>query len=274
MNKKLARFLKGILFTLTAALILVFAIYSMAWFALTKRAEVIVATLWTDKDFTMTGQPPAFHGYPLPPETHFSGSMTHLSGLSIQIPDLYYFGYPAPHQIQFFEAKNGLSFTAPFLNTPLTLDYLAIQIRPPYRFPTTHRYDDVKAWQENNTPIVIPFLSLKAGTLSATGSGTVGLDAHLQITADMTARVMGMEDFLDTLATEHGEKTIAMARNFLTMLSKTDPTTGSRFFETTFKIQNRGIFLGPMRIAELPEMTWDGAPPPSTEPLLIRRQRP
>lgn len=273
MNKKLKGFLKAIILTLVSIIAIMFAIYTMAWFALTKKAEVILATLWTDKNFEITGKPPIFSGYPMPPKTHFSGSLTHVSGLKIESDSLDYYGFPVAHQIQFFDAPHGINITAPFLDRPLTFDYASIQIRLPYHFPKDLTRDSLLAWQKSNDPFYIPNIVLGAQTISAIGSGVVSLDENLQITADIQARVIGMDSLLDDLEKEQGQKTIAMARRFLDMMAKTDEKTGQKYFETTLKIQNRAIYFGPMRISSLPEIIWDGDHNPH-DPLLIRRQRP
>ncbi len=95
----------------------IFIIYTLAWLAFTKRAEVyIAAAIAQHAPLEIIGNPPLFTGYPLPPETHFSGTIKHLSGFVLTIPDLYYSGFPTLHQLQYLEAKKGFHLTAPFLD--------------------------------------------------------------------------------------------------------------------------------------------------------------
>ena len=52
-------------------------------------------------------------------------------------------------------------------------------------------------------------------------------------------------------------KSAVMAQSFLQMLIQRDPVTGETFFVTGIRIQNRGVFLGPLRVASLPEPPWN-----------------
>lgn len=262
MNVKFKRIIKGIVFALSAIVLVMFSIYSMAWYTFTKRAEVYMNMGWQDKaNYTVTGEIPDFTGYPFVPTAKFAGTIEHGSGLKIETPEIIFSGFPAPRQIQTLDAPHGLKISGDILERDLTFDYAFLQFRGP-RIPSSNRQEDVESWQKAGHDVTIEQIILKAGNVYARGSGTMGLDDKLQLTADITVRVIGMESLFDTLAADKGEKSIAMARSFFQMISQIDAKTGEKYFETTLKIQNRGLYFGPMRISGLPEITWKSEKPP------------
>lgn len=256
MKSKLLKFFKAILFTLLAAMVIIFSIYSVAWYTFTKRAEIYLEQAWQDKTLTITGEQPHFTGYPFVPTAIFQGNIKHVAGLTIEAPELIFTGFPVPTQIQNFEAAKGLKIQGDLLERDLNFDYAFLQFRLPGNLPATDRKDDIAAWQKSDSPIEVHQIVLKAGKIYARGTGTISLDDDLQLKADIAARVVGMDALLDELAIEKGEKTIGMARSFLNMMSKIDEKTGEKYFETSLKIQKRGIYFGPMMISKLPELKW------------------
>jgi hypothetical protein len=257
MKNKFFKLVKGFCLVILLAVTIVFAIYTAAWFAFTKRAEAYMNLVWANKEFTITGERPSFTGFPLPPEARFSGSFAQKKGFTLITPDLYYSGFPVIGQLQYIEPVQGLKISSIYLDQDIQLDYAAMQIRIPLSFPSDMKRESVSAWQETNAPFTIPKIVLKAGEISAIGSGTVSLDENLQIKADIDARVIGMEKLLDDMEEKNGKRNIAIARNMLNMLIKTDELTGQTYFETTIKIQNRGLYFGPLRITGLPEIKWE-----------------
>lgn len=256
MNVKLKKFAKGLFLLLSLSILVVFAIYSMAWYTFTKRAEIYLNTVWQDKaNFTIIGEQPRFSGYPLVPTTEFSGTFEHISSLKIVTPQLILAGFPAPRQIQTLEAPKGIQISSNYLERDLNFDYAYLQFTVP-RTPSSDKREDVAAWQKAGHQFDIQQIILKAGNIYARGTGAIRLDENLQLNAEITARVVGMDILFDELAAEKGERTISIARNFFNMMSQVDEKTGEKYFETTLKIQNRGLYFGPMRISGLPELKW------------------
>jgi len=256
MKSKFSKFLKGIVYTLCLLIIIIFSIYTAAWFTFTKRAEITLSQIFHNPSFTVTGDIPTFSNYPFTPTAKFSGTLQHQSGLKIESPSLTFSGFPAPRQIQILEAEQGLKLSSGFLERDLDFNYAYLQFRMPVSVPVSDSKQDVTNWQKSNDPIIVEQIVLNAGKVYARGSGTITLDDNLQINANINARVVGMDSLMDDMAKEQGEKTIAVARSFLNMMSKVDDKTGERYFETTLKIEKRGVYFGPMLITRLPELVW------------------
>lgn len=257
MKKKLWRLLKGLCIAVIAISILIFGIYSLAWFAVTKQISAYINHIVQQKEVTVTGDIPHFIGYPSVPEAHFSGIIEHKSGMKVITSELNYRGFPTLGQVQTLESLKGLKISANFLEQDLNFDYAFLQLRLPYRLPASNKKEDVQAWQTLNSPIKIHQIILKSGNIYARGDGTIFLDEDLQISADINARVVGLDIFLDELEKTQGSKSIALARNFYNMMSAIDEKTGEKYFETTLKIQKQGIFFGPMRVSGLPKLVWE-----------------
>lgn len=238
---------------------IVFIIYSLGWIAFTKRAETYMDKIRQNPSWTITAETPHFTGYPLPPELHFAGRAAHKSGFYINTKDLYYFGFPLLGHIQFFETKDGFNIGSPFWDGDIHIDYAALQIRLPYQFPIPTDLKHIENWQKSDTPISIPKFAIQFGNMSMDGYGTLYIDENFQPIADLDIRIYGAEHFLDNMEQTQGQKNVAVARGLLNMLTQKDEITGETYFATTLKIQNRGVYLGPMRIATLPEINWSGS---------------
>jgi hypothetical protein len=256
MNPRVKKFLKGLALTISAFILVVFGIYSIAWYTFTKRAEVYINAIWQDKaNFTITGDQPRLSGYPFVPTAKFAGTFDYLSAFKFTTPELFFSGFPAPQQTQTLDAPNGLQISSTYLERDLNFDYAYLQFKAP-ALPQSDRREDITAWQKSGRTFTIQQIILKSGKIYAHGDGTFSLDENLQLSANINARIVGMDVLFDDLAAEKGEKTIAIARNFFNMMSQVDEKTGEKYFETTLKIQNRGIYFGPMRISGLPEIKW------------------
>lgn len=255
MNVRLKKFLSGIILTISVFILGFFAIYSVGWYVFTKRAEIYIDAVWKNKaDFTITGDEPNITGYPYVPTASFAGTIEH-PDFKLITPELIYSGFPAARQTQILSAPKGIQISSSYLERDLNFDYAYLQVVPP-KLPASDQREDVEAWQKSGQTFVIQQIILKAGKVYARGEGTFSLDENLQLSANINARIIGMDVLFDDLAKEKGEKTISIARNFFEMMSRIDEKTGEKYFETTLKIQNRGIFFGPMRISGLPEIKW------------------
>jgi hypothetical protein len=261
MNEKrpLFKILQGVGIALSLIIVLFFCIYSIAWFTITKKIELAVGSLWSNPTFEMTGTKPGYTGYPMIPSTSFSGILKHDSGLMFKTDLMTLNGFPAPNQIQMLETKTGFTIAANFLERELKAEYAYLQFRTPKYFPANTEKQNMLNWQKATEPIEVQKIIIKAGHLAADGSGTIGFDENLQLTANIEARVTGIEAMFTELEKEQGEKTIAVARSFYNMLSKTNEVTGEKYFDTTLKIQNNALFFGPMRLTSLPKIDWEDA---------------
>jgi len=258
MDPRPKRLLKalGIMFLLAVGLFIL--LYTSAWFAITKRADAYIALIWASPDFTFSSSPPTLSGFPLAPEFDYSGIIQDRNGFRLELPNLYYSGFPLNGQQQYLEAKNGLTLSAPFLENIIHIDYAAMQFRVPYHVPARFHAEDLEKWRDRNEPLQITKFVIQYKKASILGMGNLTLDDNLQIKGDFAIRLLGGEDILNEMGNKMSSQNLAMIQSFYNALSQYDEETKTRYFETTLRVQNNGVYFGPLRIATLPRISWEG----------------
>lgn len=239
-------------------------LYSWAWFHYVGVAQKQIESFWKisapEYSLTLTGETPQIGGYPMVPSMEYSGKIMHSSGFSMDVPALSYSGFPAPAQLQVFKAPSGMTLVAPMLGRTMVFKDIALDVVMPRSFPKSSSKEDMAMWQQRNEPVIIQALDLTTSSnMHLTGSGMIGLDAKLQLAGMLNARIVGMDALLDELDTKgntHQTKDSGIARQFLKMLSATDPVTGETYFEITLRIQDGSFYFGPLRFARIPPFDW------------------
>ncbi len=268
--------MKKTLYVLLALLILGVVGYYVVWFKLATELDRQVDSAWQETQAsgaTIVGIKPKVAGFPFSPTVTFSGTITEKNGTGWSLPKITFRGFPLPGFAQHLEAPQGLEIAGPLFPRPIQLDEAFLTIRLPLNLPTAFNETSVRAWQQANGEMPVERISFKAKELSVSGQGVLSLDDKLQPSGQIMTRVVGMDALLADL-TEQGVmkgQSAIMAQSFLQMINQKDPQTGEVYFETPIRIQNRGVFLGPMRVGNLPEIVWQGMIP---DPLSIRRTPP
>jgi hypothetical protein len=144
---------------------------------------------------------------------------------------------------------------APFHNP---LDELAFGATVMGAIPPGPPRQAADLWRESGGTLELDHLSLRWGTLAITGSGTVALDAELQPEGAFSGTVEGYNELIAALVEaghmRRGES--QLARLALGFLAKPGPD-GTPQIATSFRIQNGGIFLGPVRLGQAPRIMWE-----------------
>lgn len=265
--------MKKALYTSLALFVVALVAYYVFWFTLATALTQQVDSGWEATEASgarIIGEKPKVGGFPFAPKVTFSGMITESNLTSWSIPKIEFRGYPLPGFTQYLELPKGVEISGPAFRRPVVLDEAYLTVRLPLNLPTTFNETTVRAWQQAQGALPVERISFKAKELSVTGSGVLSLDEKLQPSGQIMTRVVGMDALLADLTEEgilKGQSAI-MAQSFLQMINQKDPETGEVYFETPIRVQNRGIFLGPMRVATLPEIVWTGMIP---DPNSIRR---
>ncbi len=263
-------------YTLVALTFIGVVLYYVVWFKLATELTHQVDSAWESTQASgasIIGEKPKIKGFPFAPTVSFSGTITEVNGTVWAFPKLEFRGFPLPGFSQNLEASDGLEISGRLFPRPIKLDEAYLTIKLPLNLPTTFNETSIRAWQQAEGEMPVERLSFKAKELSVDGKGVLSLDDKLQPSGQIMTRVVGMDALLADL-TEQGilkGQSAIMAQSFLQMINQRDPQTGETYFETPIRIQNRGIFLGPMRVGNLPEIVWEGMIP---DPLSIRRAPP
>lgn len=262
MNQVLKSVLKKLLILFGGIFLLLFAAYSAIWVSVSSFYQDQIDLLWDqlqqDGHYSLTGTKPQVSGFPSVPTAIYSGKLISPEGLEIEIPHVKVSGFPTPNQVQHIEADQGFILSAPFLERVVTADNAKIFLRLPMNPPLSAKIEDIERWQKLDDPFRVEYLSLATQDILIEGGGKIGLDEKLQIKGFLNLRVDGLPAFLDRIERENpsSKKQLDVARSLVQIMSQTDPKTGKVYFVTTARLENQGIFLGPLKIFPLPTMTW------------------
>lgn len=241
--------------------------YIFIWDASNKILSRQVDALWNSMENSgakIVGDKPQVRGFPGKPRLEFSGSITEFNGTQWEIPQLIYSGFPLPSSDLHFQMPQGFVLSGPLMKRTIKIDEVTLNFTIPIYLPSNGSREEIEVWQKNGGHFPINLLKVRAGPTDMLAAGHIKLDERLQIAGELQARVEGMDVLLADL-TEQGvlKGTSAMtAQNFLRMLMEKDPATGKEFFPTTITIQKNGIFIGPLRVGSLPELTWSSGNQP------------
>jgi hypothetical protein len=124
--------------------------------------------------------------------------------------------------------------------------------------PGGKRRAALATWRDRGGTVEIEALGLDWGPLAVNGAGTLALDAELQPIGALTAKVQGYGEIVDALAASGALKAgdAALAKVGLGLLAK-PAGNGRPEIATPVTLQNGQLFLGPIRIADLPRFTWE-----------------
>ncbi len=195
-------------------------------------------------------------GYPLIHEAWFSGSIA-ADGTVIEVPLLEARSFFLPQTPLSAEMPQGFNITHPADASVWSPNYLLVQTVIPKSFPEFFR-EDLAAWRDAGNRIVFGNIELGKNSLRLKGNGHVLLDANLQPAGEFNARITGHMDFLAWLQQQNHIETrdALIATAVLSGLSKTDPASNELYMEAALMLQNRMLFVGPLRLASLPPVVW------------------
>jgi hypothetical protein len=247
--------------SLLFALIALGLIYSLYWYATAQIVQKQIDKIWTEQfatDFSIVGEKPSLSGFPLRPTWSFSGSLQDTSKLNWEIKDMHLKGVPLPAHHVTLESQQGLQISNAFMPRPIPIDQLRLDLDFPSNFPLHMTLQTMSAWRDKGGQIAIPNLVILSSSLTLAGNGFLELDQNLQPSGRINLKVTGFEDLLTRLEQDGIMKgpSVKITRSFAQMMTKTDPETNTRFIMTELRIQDQGIFLGPMRIGTIQKINW------------------
>ncbi|PWC49085.1 DUF2125 domain-containing protein [Azospirillum sp. TSA6c] len=114
----------------------------------------------------------------------------------------------------------------------------------------------LSAWSRDGGTVEVDRLALDWGPLGAVLSGTLALDAQLQPQAALTAEIRGAPAVLDAVKPMMRPNEAAIARTVLAMLARPTGPNGEQVVTAPVTVQDRSLFVGPLRVAALPKLVW------------------
>jgi hypothetical protein len=139
-----------------------------------------------------------------------------------------------------------------------TIDRLAAAVAVKGTIPGGPRRQALAAWRDDGGTLEITSLDLAWRTLQLGAKGTLALDAALQPIGAFTALIRGYNDVIDALVIAGSVRAgdAALAKLALGLLAKEGPD-GTNEISAPLTLQSGYAFLGPARLARLPNFTWE-----------------
>ncbi len=116
-----------------------------------------------------------------------------------------------------------------------------------------------EAWRDSGGTVDLAGFALRWDGLDISGDGTLALDGELQPTGAMTLSVQGFVTVIDTLVARGVIRPgpAATTRTILGLMAKTPEEGGAPVLKAPLTVQKRRLFVGPVRLAELPAIAWE-----------------
>lgn len=113
-------------------------------------------------------------------------------------------------------------------------------------------------WRNDGGVLEIKNLELAWGPAKLSGNGTMGLDESLQPEASLTARITGHGKTIDALVAAGvvRERVARGVKLVLDMMARRESPGSEAVIRLPLSIQNRVIYVGPARLARLPQIRW------------------
>lgn len=234
------------------------AFYSGAWFFMGYKINQSVDHFYTEnKNISFYGEKPVLSGFPFAPVmTYHKGFTT--KNMKMNFSEITVKGFPIPTWPLTVNINKPLTLTATQTHKSLKLDHLKAVITIPKSFPKSTKKNDVSAWQKTVGHInVKSFKTAKAG-MKIFAKGHIGLDDNLQPILDLNSTITDHAKLVQFFV-ETGELKplpAALALSALNAMVQTTPKTNEDYVDITLKIQDRVLFLGPIRTIKLPPIYW------------------
>jgi hypothetical protein len=150
--------------------------------------------------------------------------------------------------------------TLPSAVPPLgdTVDRINAALALKGTIPPGPRREALAAWRADGGTLEVTKLDLGWGDLGLAANGTLALDEALQPEGALTASIRGYNAIIDAMVAGGTMKAGdgALAKLALGLLAKTG-SDGTSHIDAPLTMQGGRLFIGPARLARLPNFTWE-----------------
>jgi len=139
-----------------------------------------------------------------------------------------------------------------------TVERIATTLAIKGTIPPGARRQALAAWRDDGGTLELNSFALAWGKLAVDAEGTVALDAALQPVGALTATIRGYGEIVDALVAAGNLKAgdAAMVKVALGLLAKPAPSGGYQL-DAPVTLQNGQVYLGPVRLASMPNFVWE-----------------
>lgn len=245
------------------------AVYCGAWLWMKKAGEAEIDTLFAhaaQNNITFLGPKPRIEGFPFIPRVTYTEGI-HIRNWQASFSTMTLSGFPVPGLPITLEFPGGVIAWIDGDREPVALDHLSITARIPWPLPRSAEESDISTWQAAGGKLHITDSFVRYDGMEMSASGTLSLDEALQPEAVFTSRTKGYAAFIRKMTDAErikpfaGVALLAALNNF----AQPDPDAkdGEMIAELPVTIRDRGVYVGPLLIQELPAIVWDRNNPPA-----------
>lgn len=244
------------------------------WFAarIEQGAQDFILDLQKRPDIGVVVRGLGVSGFPGTPVVTFSGTI-HDSATAVHIPALRVRGVFLPGSVLDAEIPQGYAIhsTRPFAFQNLLLAQIVrIRVVIPAHLPADFSENSMRMWRDGGNAIALEDITiLRDDGLAIMGAGGIGLDEDLQPDVRLRLAILRPDLLVRDLADGKilGGTQENIVRAVVSALTKDD---GS--LHTDCAIRNGGMYLGPVRVGNVPFLLWPPEPSPDTRSPPVRPQ--
>ena len=247
--------------TLAVVTIAVAAVlYVAAWFYAASLIRGQIDLLYRNArqaGVTITGAAPAISGFPGPHRVRFGGTVAN-GDMALTLPQLTIKGIFLPGHRVTVSLPQGATYSGPGSALFDSVDLLTLRFIVPATVPERLDENEIRTWQKSGAQISVESLELLKHDLLVKGSGTLGLDEHLQPEGEGNFRLTGFADFIVWLQSRKllSDKSARIAQLVAQGLSQADQDDREPHMRAALTLKDRQVYVGPLLALTLPAIAW------------------
>jgi hypothetical protein len=143
---------------------------------------------------------------------------------------------------------------APILGDTITSIQAKAEFLGPLNGDTV--FNALSEWRHSGGTLEVHWLNMIWGALDLRANGTMALDTQMRPLGALTADMRGYEETLNALAEANllRRDILPASRVILNLLAKTSPSDGRRVLTVPITAREGALFLGPIKLADLPPL--------------------
>ncbi len=252
--------------SLIGGLVLLLALaYSGAWFYAAHKLDGALNELYernTEDDLKLHAPAPTIKGFPFAPSATFKEGLTY-KGVDFIFEEMTVSGYALAGLPVTVHIPEGVRVATALQSNVITLTEVKASVSAPYGIPELYE-EDLRAWQQEGAVIDVNFYQATMGPVKMHGNGLITLDQDLQPLVTLATKATGYEELIGSLEAAGNMSKVAATGAMLALngLAEENPETGVKTVKLTVILQYQKLRIGPLAIAQFPEIYWDRRTPP------------
>lgn len=242
------------------AILLVALAYTAHWFWYADRVKDTIKSHQEKlaEQGVLLENTPRVSGFPLFHDVTYQGQVT-TPLATFDVPYLEITGVTFPGQTVKIRFPKGLEWTENFKGqNTYQLDEIRIRLNLPSTFPEDTSRAAIRAWSREKPAIMMEQFLLRKDPMRLEAQAHLKLNQDLQPDGEVFIISRGHTQLVNKLSGngELSPKDHIFVQSALKSFSRQDEKTGEKILHLAFEIRNNGLFLGPLKILDVPYIHW------------------